>query len=194
MLCVTLYRAVVNVSVPLYRAVVNVSVPLYRAVVSVSVTLYRAVVNVSVTLHRLVVSVSVTLYRIVVNVSVTLYCVVCYSISHCGQRECYSIPYCVCFQRRYCEVFIPRLFKQVHMFLSRRTCPCPHHINLSVELCIPRLFKQVHRSSFESYLSMPASYQSVRAVQQRTYRLSKQVCVSCIAHVRCLSQQVHMSP
>ena len=50
------------------------------------------------------------------------------------------------------------------MFLSRRTCPCPHHINLSVELRIPRLFKQVHRSSFESYLSMSASYQFIRGV------------------------------
>ena len=79
-----------------------------------------------------------------VNVSVTLYRIVCYSIPYCGQCEyhsipccsqcqCYSIPYCVLLYTVLCvfsaQLLIPRWFKQVYMFLSRLTFPCPHHVN-----------------------------------------------------------------
>ena len=109
-LCVTLYRIVVNVSVTLYCVVVNVSVILYRVVVNVSVSLYRIVCVFSAGAHTPLVQTGAQVFFRVVPVHARI-------ISICPGRTAAHIPLV---QTGVRVVYCPReiyicLSQQVHM-------------------------------------------------------------------------------
>ena len=158
------------VSVTLCRAVVNVGVTKYYSIscggqrecysIPYCVLLY---IVLCVTLYHIVVNVNIILYRVVVNVSVTLYRIVCY-----------STPFCVFFQL-ICSY--PACSHRCTCFYSRRTFPCPHHVNkVRAVACTPLVQTGVHVFFCPRVVPVHARIMLIiMSVELRIPRLFKQV-------------------